>query len=49
MPERVSTQEHQLYEDLHESEEFRELRHRYRAFAIPWTMAFLVWFMLYVI
>lgn len=38
-----------VYDSMHGSEEFQELRRRYRSFAIPWTVAFLVWYMLYVI
>jgi uncharacterized membrane protein (DUF485 family) len=38
-----------IYEQLHESPEFQELRHKYRGFAIPWTIAFLSWYMLYVV
>ncbi len=40
---------HALYEDLHQTDEFRELRRRYRSFAIPWTAAFLGWYLLYVV
>ncbi len=40
---------HTIYEELHESADFRDLRKRYRAFAIPWTITFFVWYMLYVI
>ncbi len=40
---------HAAYEDLHESEDFRDLRSRYRSFAIPWTIAFFCWYMLYVV
>lgn len=40
---------HAAYEDLHESEDFRNLRSRYRSFAIPWTIAFFCWYMLYVV
>lgn len=43
------TSSHAAYERLHESEEFRTLKHRYRSFAIPWTIAFLAWYLLYVI
>ena len=28
---------------------FQELRHRYRSFAFPWTVAFLAWYLLYVL
>ena len=38
-----------VYYKMHASAEFQELRRRYRSFAIPWTVAFLVWYMLYVI
>ena len=40
---------HQVYAELHESEDFEELRRRYRAFAVPYTVAFLVWYFLYVL
>ncbi|MBA3234098.1 MAG: DUF485 domain-containing protein [Propionibacteriales bacterium] len=38
-----------IYEDLHESADFVDLRRRYRSFAIPWTIVFFAWYMLYVI
>ncbi len=31
------TTNHQVYEDMHTSADFQELRKKYRAFAIPWT------------
>ncbi len=37
------------YDDLHGSDDFRDLRSRYRRFAIPWTIAFFCWYMLYVV
>ena len=37
------------YDTMHQSADFQELRRRYRAFAIPWTVAFLVWYGLYVV
>lgn len=40
---------HQLYEDMHASADFQEARAKYRAFAIPWTVAFLAWYLLYVV
>ncbi len=39
----------QDYERVQSSTEFRELRKRFRAFAFPMTVVFLVWYMLYVI
>jgi uncharacterized membrane protein (DUF485 family) len=38
-----------VYDEMHDSADFQELRKRYRSFALPWTVAFLVWYMLYVI
>jgi uncharacterized membrane protein (DUF485 family) len=38
-----------LYTRLHAEGDFQELRRRYRGFAIPWTVAFLSWYLLYVI
>ena len=40
---------HAIYEELSTTNEFRELRTRYRAFAIPWTITFLVWYFVYVV
>lgn len=40
---------HEVYERLHATADFRELRRRYRAFVIPWTIAFLAWYLLYVL
>ncbi|HEX4977242.1 MAG TPA: DUF485 domain-containing protein [Nocardioides sp.] len=40
---------HAIYEELAKTSEFRELRSRYRGFAIPATVAFLVWYFLYVL
>lgn len=38
-----------VYDDLDSSPEFAELRKRFRAFAIPATVIFLAWFLLYVV
>lgn len=38
-----------VYDRLHESADFIELRRRYRSFVIPVTIAFLAWFLLYVV
>jgi uncharacterized membrane protein (DUF485 family) len=47
-----STHEHHnhdpLYAELASSDDFQELRRRYRAFVFPWTIAFLVWYLLFV-
>jgi uncharacterized membrane protein (DUF485 family) len=38
-----------VYDRLHDSSEFVELRKRYRGFVIPATVAFLAWYLLYVV
>ncbi len=38
-----------VYDHLHETAEFQELRHRFRRFAFPATAAFLAWYLLYVV
>ena len=48
-PARQERAQHQVYENLHATAEFRELRRRYRSFAIPATVAFLAWYLLYVV
>lgn len=40
---------HPIYVELHESDEFVELRRRFRSFVFPATVAFLVWYLLYVL
>jgi uncharacterized membrane protein (DUF485 family) len=37
------------YRQAQESPEFVELRRRFRSFAVPMTVAFLVWYLLYVL
>ncbi len=38
-----------IYDELHESADFKELRRRFRNFAFPATAAFLAWYLLYVV
>jgi uncharacterized membrane protein (DUF485 family) len=38
-----------VYDRLHEEAEFAELRRRYRGFVFPATVAFLAWYLLYVV
>jgi len=47
----LTTQQHDasLYEQIQGSERFQELRRRYRSWAFPMTVAFLVWYLLYVV
>jgi uncharacterized membrane protein (DUF485 family) len=43
------TSGHAVYEELHAADDFVALRKKYRAFAVPWTIAFLAWYLLYVV
>lgn len=43
------TSGHASYADLAKADDFRQLRRKYRSFAIPWTIAFLAWYLLYVV
>ncbi|WP_310526328.1 DUF485 domain-containing protein [Nocardioides sp.] len=38
-----------VYDRLHATPEFTELRHRYRSFVFPATVAFLAWYGLFVV
>jgi uncharacterized membrane protein (DUF485 family) len=38
-----------VYDRLHDSDEFRELKKRYTGFVVPATIAFLAWYLLYVV
>lgn len=38
-----------VYDQLHATPEFAELRRRYRSFVFPATIAFLAWYLLYVV
>lgn len=38
-----------VYDRLHETAEFQELRRRFRRFAFPATAGFLTWYLLYVV
>jgi uncharacterized membrane protein (DUF485 family) len=40
---------HPLYLELHETSEFAELRRKFRGFVIPATIAFMAWYLLYVV
>ncbi len=48
MVEKISTAQREAYERIHASDEFRDLRKRYLGFAFPMTVAFMVWYLLYV-
>jgi uncharacterized membrane protein (DUF485 family) len=41
--------DHPVYVHLYESEEFQELRRRFRRFVFPATVVFMAWYLLYVV
>jgi uncharacterized membrane protein (DUF485 family) len=47
--EQVSPAKQQAYERIHASEDFTALRKAYLGFAFPMTVAFMVWYLTYVI
>jgi uncharacterized membrane protein (DUF485 family) len=47
--EETTPTQHNVYERIHASAEFQDLRRHYRSFAIPATIAFMVWYLLYVV
>lgn len=48
-PHDVAARHDPVYDELHASAEFAELRRRYRSFVFPATIAFLAWYLLYVV
>jgi uncharacterized membrane protein (DUF485 family) len=46
---RSAVSEHEVYERIASESEFAELRRRYRRFAFPATVAFMVWYITYVV
>ena len=38
-----------IYQQVRQSPDFVELRHRFRSFVFPLTAAFLIWYLLYVV
>ncbi len=46
---RQAADEDPIYEQLSHTDDFKQLRRLYRGFVIPWTAAFLVWYLLFVV
>lgn len=47
----MTTRQHEttIYEQIQATERFQELRRKFRSWAFPMTVAFLAWYLLYVI
>lgn len=48
MAEPITPAEHAAYQRIRASDDFAELRKRYLNFVIPMTVAFMVWYLLFV-
>jgi uncharacterized membrane protein (DUF485 family) len=47
--DRLPAHDHEVYDEIASESDFAELRRRYRSFAFPATIAFMVWYILYVV
>ena len=47
--EDITASKHEAYVRIHNSDEFKELRRRFRGFVLPATIGFMSWYMLYVL
>jgi uncharacterized membrane protein (DUF485 family) len=47
--DRLPARDHELYNRIGRESDFAELRRRYRSFAFPATIGFMVWYVTYVI
>ena len=44
----VRERDARAYEAVYEAADFKELRRRYKNFVVPWTIAFMAWYLAYV-
>lgn len=49
MAEKISAAQHEAYQRISSGEEFAELKKNYIGFVFPMTVAFMVWYLLFVI
>ena len=49
MAERISPEAHAAYQRIHATDEFKELKRTYLRFVVPMTIAFMAWYLLYVL
>jgi uncharacterized membrane protein (DUF485 family) len=47
--EKVSPRAHEAYERIRATDDFAELKRDYLRFVVPMTIAFMVWYLLYVV
>lgn len=49
MTEKATPQAQAAYDRIHASDEFKQLKKAYRGFVLPMTVAFMAWYLLYVL
>ena len=49
MPEKATPQAQAAYDRIHATDEFARLKKAYRGFVVPMTIAFMSWYLLYVL
>lgn len=49
MAEKLSTEAHAAYQRIHATDDFAELKRSYFGFVVPLTIAFMVWYLLFVL
>ena len=49
MVEKITPEAHEEYQRIHATDDFKELKRSYLRFVVPLTIAFMVWYLLYVI
>jgi len=47
--EKISPEAHEEYQRIHATDDFAELKRSYLRFVVPLTIAFMVWYLLYVV
>jgi uncharacterized membrane protein (DUF485 family) len=47
--EEITSEQHAEYQRIHATDEFRELKSSYLRFVVPLTVAFMVWYLAYVL
>jgi uncharacterized membrane protein (DUF485 family) len=47
--EKISAEAHAAYQRIHATDEFAQLKRSYLRFVVPLTVAFMVWYLLYVL
>ena len=49
MVEQISPEAHEEYQRIHATDDFAELKRSYLRFVVPLTIAFMAWYLLYVV